>query len=87
MRVDRIAYGARALGGEALDAAVAEQLVQVGLRAGRHAARAVLSDALAEIRRLRDSDLQASFERQATATRGGKGRLGDSKGAMRSPRS
>ncbi|WP_375396457.1 helicase-related protein [uncultured Sphingomonas sp.] len=62
VRVDRIAYGARMLGGEALDAAAAEQLVQVALRDGRAAGAGLPADAVAAMSALRDDDLDAAFD-------------------------
>jgi hypothetical protein len=62
LRIDRIAYGARALGGKAIDAAAAEQLVQIALRVGSHAADVVSPEALVDMRRLRADDLQAAFD-------------------------
>ena len=62
VRVDRIAYGASGLGGDELEPAAAEQLVQVALRDGRHAGNGALPDVLAIMKKLREDDLQAAFD-------------------------
>ncbi|QDZ08218.1 helicase [Sphingomonas panacisoli] len=60
VRVDRIAYGARMVGGSALDAIVAEQMLQVALATGRPGIN-VSPDLLTDVDKLRD-DLKAAFE-------------------------
>lgn len=62
VRIDRIAYGARAVGGETLDSAAAEQLVQVALRDGRHAVGGIPAEGLAAMSALRDDDLEAAYD-------------------------
>lgn len=63
VRVDRIAFGVRRLGGGALDPLMAEQLLQSALRDGRHEIGATLAaSALPAMKELLDDTLLKEFE-------------------------
>lgn len=64
VRVDRIVYGARSVGGAPLEPADAEKLVQAALRAGRHKAPTVSASELVKtVETLRYVTLAPEFDR------------------------